>query len=181
MWVFGYGSLTWKVDFPYEERCVGYVEGFARRFWQGSIDHRGVPGAPGRVVTLIPDQQERIWGIAYKLPEAQLDEVVAHLDNREKCGYATFELLFHPKDTGIEPYQVTVYSASSENPWFLGPAPIEEMAAEIATRSGMSGANSEYLLKLADCMRDIAPDHEDDHLYSLEKKVKEILCVSDKK
>lgn len=41
VWVFGYGSLCWYPGFEYSKCITGYVRGFARRFWQGNVTHRG--------------------------------------------------------------------------------------------------------------------------------------------
>ena len=44
LWIFGYGSLVWKPDFEFTSRKIGYLKGYVRRFWQGNVTHRGVPG-----------------------------------------------------------------------------------------------------------------------------------------
>ncbi len=128
------------------ESQIAVVDDYARRFWQGSTDHRGVPGKPGRVLTLIDAPGERCWGRAYRLPNDQVEEVLAHLDHREKGGY---ERLSMPMAlaSGVRVIGLT-YRASADNPEFLGAAPVAEMVAQIARSHGPSGSNREYVLEL---------------------------------
>eukprot|EP01137_Pigoraptor_chileana_P029505 Opistho-2@14819 len=141
----------------------------------GSTDHRGVPEAPGRVVTLVEMAEESTWGIAYRIHPSHVDEALAYLDFRERGGYTSDSALFHPKDAGVAPFKVLVYSATPHNPNYLGPCPLDEIARQIAVSVGPSGHNAEYLIQLADAMRGIAPEHGDDHLFELEAMVKAIM------
>jgi cation transport protein ChaC len=160
-WVFGYGSLIYKVDFPFLEREVAAVEGWERRFWQGSHDHRGTPAAPGRVVTLIPAPGAVCKGVAYRIEH----NVFEHLDHREKNGYErhAVTLSLQAKDRSVGGI---LYVARADNHAYLGPASMPELAAHIARSTGPSGSNRDYVLALAEALREL--DDPDPHVLALE-------------
>ena len=130
---------------------------------------------PGRVVTLVPseDPEECVWGVAYKIPQLEVDNVRSHLDFREKGGYIKREVVFNPDPPHPEfgTIHLHVYIGAEDNPFFLGPAPVKDIAHQIYHSIGPSGANKDYLLNLAVALRTIAPQAEDDHLFALEKEV----------
>jgi cation transport regulator ChaC len=166
-WVFGYGSLIWRPTFAFLEQRAGWIEGWTRRFWQGSTDHRGVPGSPGRVVTLVPQAGARCSGIAYRLHDEDREAVLAHLDHREKGGYARHEVHFHARQQE-GPTRALVYIATEANPEYLGPASLGELVAQIRQARGPSGPNVEYVLRLAEALRSMdAEDADDEHVFAL--------------
>ncbi len=146
LWLFGYGSIMWKTGFHFEEARLGFIRDRARRFWQGSTDHRGTEAAPGRVVTLIDAPGEICWGRAYRISADFVARTVQALDYREKGGYTREEIAIEFK-AGGNTTGVT-YHANTENPNFLGQAPIEHIARQIAISHGPSGSNKEYILQL---------------------------------
>ncbi len=163
LWVFGYGSLVWRPAFAHRRREPARIRHWTRRFWQGSTDHRGVPGAPGRVVTLLPEADAETWGMAYEVAPAERERVLANLDHREKGGYARHQVPTELRSG--ETVEALVYVATPDNDEFLGDAPLEAMARQIASSVGPSGANVEYVLELDRALRDLGVD--DPHVAAL--------------
>jgi cation transport regulator ChaC len=165
-WLFAYGSLIWRPGFEFAERARGFVRGWARRFWQGSTDHRGLPGAPGRVLTLAEDDAAICWGVAYRLDPALRDATLRQLDLREQGGYERRLVEFHCCDgerAGAWP--ALVYVAAPDNPDYLGPAELEEIARQVKRAVGPSGTNLQYVLELHAVLRTLGID--DPHVAEL--------------
>jgi len=170
VWLFGYGSLIFKADFPFIERRPAHIVGWSRRFWQGSHDHRGTVQAPGRVVTLIQDEGATCAGMAYLITP----EVFDHLDYREKNGYLRLstDIIFedHSSAEGL------IYIATEENAAFLGPAPEHDIARQIAVAEGPSGRNADYLLGLAVALRELGK--EDAHVFEIERHLQLLNAIN---
>jgi len=191
LWVFGYGSLVWKPGFQPGQTAIGFVTGLARRFWQGNETHRGVPGSPGRVATLVEEADAITHGIALELKG---EEALDYLNNREMKlgGYLQKIVTFHPSAPAtaaaaeadnnesaakIAPFPVLVFVATPQSKHWLGPERLDIIAKQVVNSRGPSGHNVEYVLKLCQWLRKTFPDVHDDHLSTLEINILEEIRV----
>lgn len=158
LWVFGYGSLIWKPNFSYEECVVGYVKNYRRAFHQACIDFRGTPDSPGRSLTLEEQEGAVTWGVAYKVTATVETQMVeAYLNERERVYNVRAYLDIYTADCSHTPAvcDALTYIATPSNLWYLGPAPLKDMAEQIARRQGPAGANHEYLFHLEESLQRI--------------------------
>lgn len=132
-------------------------------------------------MTLVPADNDNslVYGVAYKIPDEKRQEVVDHLDFREKNGYERCLVQFHPLDAENHDEKIdniVIYVATKDNDSYAGHRnDLNDIANQIFDAHGPSGPNREYLYRLADAMRQLFPnvDHYDEHLFELEKLVKE--------
>ena len=157
MWLFGYGSLIFRPSFTFLDRRAAWIEGWERRLFQGSPDHRGTPEAPGRVVTLLHAPGAWCAGVAYRLDALEAAKVLAEVDVREQAGFERVEVALHESPSPSErPFAVgIVYVASPTNAHYLGPASADRIAAHVARSVGPSGSNTDYVVRLAAALRDM--------------------------
>lgn len=166
VWLFGYGSLIYLVDFPYLESRPASIRGWSRRFWQGSHDHRGTEEHPGRVVTLIEEAGAVCGGLAFLVEAA----VFRQLDEREKNGYLRLaaEMTFEDGSTAT----ALTYIATPDNAAWLGEASEYQIARHIHGATGPSGSNRDYLLELAGALRELG--QHDRHVFEIESHIREL-------
>lgn len=180
LWIFGYGSLIWNPGFEYEHEAKARLPGYSRRFYQGNTTYRGTIDQPGRVVTIVEDDQEDTYGLAFKVQGwSQVTAALDHLHYREiRSGYAFRVVTLELFDTH-ETVQALTCIALKENALFMAPSTsvqeLKLMAFQIATAHGKGGPNHEYLSKLAESMRRLFPHAWDDHLFQLENLMLQFL------
>lgn len=173
VWLFGYGSLIWRPAIAHTATFDGYITPYRRAFYQASTDHRGTPDAPGRVVTLITpppggppvsadDPTWRVYGRAFRLPDASASAIMAEVDVREQGGYRRTAVAVHPVGGGPPLTDVICYVGDEANPMWRGSTAAERdeaaIAAIIDTAVGPSGANDEYLERLHDALSGLGGD-----------------------
>ncbi|XP_010548528.1 PREDICTED: gamma-glutamylcyclotransferase 2-2 [Tarenaya hassleriana] len=180
MWVFGYGSLVWNPGFDYDEKVIGFIKDYRRVFDVACIDHRGTPQHPARTCALEKSEGAICWGAAFCVRGgAEREELVMEYLERRECEYDLKTYVdFYKEDDPLQAAVtgVMVFTSTPDkvaNKFYLGPAPLEDMARQIATAVGPCGNNREYLFLLEKAMHDIG--HEDDYVIELANEVRKVL------
>ena len=109
-----------------------------------------MPGAPCRTVTLEACADAVTWGAAFKLAgdSEQRQRTLQYLEWREKQYDVRAHVdVFTAAGGDAAPVLTALTFIASpdrqRNPNYLGPAPLEDIAHQIATASGPSGPNYE--------------------------------------
>jgi len=116
------------------------------------------------VVTLVPEAGARCWGAAFRVAGSDRDSVLERLDHRERGGFDRLEVDVHDDGPG-NPLRALVYVAGPDNPNYLGPAPLDAIAAQVRGARGPSGTNVDYVVGLARALGELGL--EDPHVAEL--------------
>jgi glutathione-specific gamma-glutamylcyclotransferase len=146
LWVFGYGSLMWRPDFPYLERVPARLIGLHRALCVYSFVHRGTPEKPGLVLGL--DRGGACRGIAYRVAAEDRDRTVAYLRQREQVTSVYIETSRRVTLSASPPRDVTalVFLVDRSHAQYAGRLDIDHQIHLVRQGHGRSGANLDYVL-----------------------------------
>jgi cation transport protein ChaC len=120
-----------------------------------------------------PRESDRVWGTAYRIEAARVDEVRQYLDIREINGYTIQYTPFHPAD-GSPAIRTLVYIGTPDNEQFVGPQDPQKLAEHIYKSVGPSGPNIDYLLSLEGALDGLSSESGDGHVKDLANRIRKI-------
>ena len=145
-WIFGYGSLMWRPDFPFAEKSRARLEGYHRAFCISSTHHRGNAARPGLVLGL--DRGGVCDGVVYRVASGDAGGVLAYLRERELISgvYREAQVRVMLQDGSHRVVTALAYIVERCHPSYTGRQPLKVQAHQIRGACGVSGNNLDYLL-----------------------------------
>jgi cation transport protein ChaC len=144
LWVFGYGSLMWRPDFPFVRSAPAVLTGYHRSFCVYSHIWRGTAEKPGLVLGLTPGGSCR--GVAFQVSAEQRAEVLDYLHERELGTYAYQPLTLPVELADQAMVGAYCFVADTDHPQYAGDLSQADAVAIIMEASGKGGLNRDYLI-----------------------------------
>lgn len=145
-WLFAYGSLLWRPEFPFAERRIALVRGYHRRFCLWQWRHRGSNAAPNLMLAL--DSGGSCRGVAYRITGPNLRAKLRNVWHRELVGDG-YRARWMTASTDDGPVRLAGFAINRTSARFAGRLPERQVADTIAMARGHSGTGAEYLLNTA--------------------------------
>ena len=146
LWVFAYGSLMWRPDFPFVEQIEARLIGAHRALCVYSFVHRGTAERPGLVLGL--DRGGACRGIAYRVTVAERIRTVAYLRKREQVT-SVYREVIRPVWLRRQPEErvpALCYMVDRGHPQYAGRLALEQQLHHVRQGHGQSGANRDYVI-----------------------------------
>lgn len=153
LYVFGYGSLMWRPDFPFRERQMATVHGRHRRLCIYSWVHRGTPERPGLVLGL--DRGGTCRGVIFAVDGPDANDTVAALRAREQVTAVYLEKTVRARLEDGRVVEALTYVVDRTHDQYAGRLSLDETVNVVFGAVGRSGANEDYVLSTADHLEEI--------------------------
>lgn len=150
VWLFAYGSLIWKADFPVQERRMATVRGYHRSLCLWSRINRGTLASPGLVFGL--NRGGSCRGVALRLAAADVDDVFPALWEREMM-MGSYLPRWLRCDTATGPVEGLAFVIDRGGSGYAGGLAEAEVLAAIRRAHGRYGACVDYVLDTARALR----------------------------
>ena len=151
-WLFAYGSLMWRPEFPVAERRIATVRGYHRRFCLWQWRHRGSDAAPNLMLAL--DWGGSCTGVAYRIAPPGLRRKLTPVWRRELMGDG-YQARWVTAETDQGPVRAAAFVVNRGGARYAGRLAEEAVADTIARARGHSGTGAEYLLNTAAMIEEI--------------------------
>lgn len=168
LWIFGYGSLMWDPAFYFSEVRRAEIDGYQRRFSIKAQIGRGSAERPALMLSLEASSGV-CQGLAFRLSGEQRENEAAIVWRREmiRGDYSPLRLQAR---TPQGPIDALVFGPNPSHAAYAGVLPVDEVAAVIATATGVLGSNRDYLEDLVSHLDEL--EIEEDYVRNLLSKVR---------
>jgi cation transport protein ChaC len=169
LWVFAYGSLMWRPDFPFVERVEARLVGAHRALCVYSFVHRGTPERPGLVLGL--DHGGTCRGIAYRVNAIERAGTVAYLRSREQVT-SVYREVTRPIWLKVHPARrvpALCYMVDRGHAQYAGRLSLEQQLHHVRQGHGRSGANRDYVLATVGALEQ--PGYRETELHLLAERL----------
>lgn len=142
MWVFAYGSLMWKPEFPHLRVCRAHIHGYHRDLCVWSWVHRGTRAQPGLVLGL--DRGGSCVGLAHRVAAEDRDATVAYLYARELVTHVYLPVVRSVRIDGEGIVPALTFIVDRRHPQYAGTLSSALAARTVRDARGRSGHNLDY-------------------------------------